>query len=221
MASINEFIAQVKSEGLARDNRFLVSITPPAALIAESPDTKLRLYCQSVQMPGLNFTSNPVLTYGEQREVIYNRQYEPINIEFLADGKMELKRFFDTWQQLIIDPVTRMVNYYENYIGTIEISQLTSSDNEDESYAVRLFEAFPKVVSPISYTSGSKEVTKLQVSFEFKYWMPLQVQSSQESSIGITNLGSPAFGNLAGGIPGISQNIVGSALDWGYNELDA
>lgn len=221
MASINEFISQVKSEGLARDNRYLVTITPPASLVGGSPDVKLRLLCQSVNMPGLNFVSNPVLTYGEQREVIYNRQFEPINMEWILDTRMDIKRFWDDWQQLMIHPVSRMVSYYQDYIGTIEIDQLDSSDEEKPRYAVRLYEAYPKTVAPIAYSAGSKEITKLSVTIEYKYWLPLNVESGSgiESTIPEFNPGSPSYQNLLGG--GISSfNVAGTSLDWPYMELD-
>lgn len=219
MTSINEFIAQVKSEGLARDNRYLVTITPPQSLVGGSPDVKLRLLCQSVSIPGMNFVSNPVLTYGEQREVIYNRQFEPITMEWLLDSRMDIKRFWDQWQQLMIHPVSRMVSYYQDYIGTIEISQLDISNEEKEKYAVRLYEAYPKTVSPISYSAGSKDVTKLSVVIEYKYWMPLEVVSGSEYEIPDFNSGSPSFQSLLGG--GIqSFNVANTSLDWPYMEID-
>jgi len=221
MASINEFISQVKAEGLARDNRYLVTITPPQSMVGGAPDTKLRLLCQGVSMPGLNFVSNPVLTYGEQREVIYNRQYDPITMEWILDNRMDIKRFWDQWQQLIINPVSRMITYYQDYVGTIEIDQLDASDQEKPKYAVRLYEAYPKTVAPISYSAGSKEITKLSVTIEYKYWIPLVVDSGdgQEATIPDFNMGSPSFQNLLdGGIT--SFNVAGTSLDWPLMELD-
>lgn len=220
MTSINEFIAQVKSEGLARDNRYLVTVTPPQSLIGDTPDVKLRLFCQSVSMPGLNFVSNPVLTYGEQREVIYNRQFEAVNMEWILDSRMDIKRFWDSWQQIIIHPVSRMVNYYSDYIGTIEIEQLGIDDSESSKYAVRLYEAYPKTVAPISFSAGSKDVTKLSVTIEYKYWMPLDVASQSEaSSIPEFNPGSPSFGALRNG--GIASfNVSNTFLDWPYEDID-
>lgn len=221
MASINEFISQVKSEGLARDNRFLVEITPPQAIFNNGVARKLSLYCQNVSLPGMNFASNPVTTYGEQREVIYNRQFEPLSMEFLGDNPMNIKKFFDSWQQLIIDPVTRLVSYYQDYIGTIEISQIDVSDEERPTYKVRLFEAFPKTVSPVNYTSASKDVTKVQVSFEYKYWVPVEVatDAGNVSVVRDTLLaGSPAVQNLDN-----MRSLVrktGGSIDFPYMELD-
>lgn len=222
MASINEFISQVKSEGLARDNRFLVEITPPQALFNNGVARKLSLYCQNVSLPGLNFASNPVTTYGEQREVIYNRQFEPLNMEFLGDNPMRIKKFFDQWQQLIIDPVTRLVSYYQDYIGTVEISQIDVSDEERATYKVRLFEAFPKTVSPMNYTASSKDVSKVQVSFEYKYWTPVETGTDSGAVDVVTDNylynGAPALQNLDNMRSLV--NRTGGSIDFPYMELD-
>jgi hypothetical protein len=202
MAEISEFISLVKKEGLARTNRFVVYITPPPKLIALVNQAKLRYYCDSASMPGMNFLSNPVMTYGEQREVIYNRSFEPVNLEFIMDADMSIKRFFDAWQNAIIDPRTRMLSYYETYVGTIEIYQLDNEGKETMRYAVRLNEAFPKSVAPISYSYNNKDITKLSVSIEYKFWIPLQT--------GKVGAGQSAVPPKSGGLSGQNSQDVPS-----------
>ena len=70
MAEIDQFLALVRKEGLARNNRFIVYITPPPSLLGKYPYEKLKFYCDTASLPGMNFLSNPVQTYGEQREVV-------------------------------------------------------------------------------------------------------------------------------------------------------
>lgn len=198
MAEINEFISLVRTEGLARSNRFIVYIYPPFSMTSQSFDTKLSFYCESVSLPGMNLLTNPVTTYGEQREVVYNRSYEPVNLEFMLDQNMDIKRYFDDWQNKIIHPVSRMVNYYQNYIGTIEIYQLGSEGNEQTKYAVRLHEAYPKSIAPISYNYDAKGISKLSVSIEYKYWVPLAPQKSiggDEQQVADYEEGGPGIGS--------------------------
>lgn len=210
MATINEFIALVKGEGLARSNRYQVIITPPASIMTDSPNRKLSFYCDSVTMPGMNLLSNPTSTYGEQREVVYNRSFEPINLEFIMDQEMEIKKFFDEWQARIINPVSRMVGYYQDYIGRIEIQQLDFSENESPKYAMKLYEAFPKSVAAISFSSGSKDVTKLSVSIEYKYWRQLTIdkqEAPRPSPVPMNNVGSGvSSANLSSRLSG--QNVL-------------
>lgn len=172
MATLNEFISILKGDGLAREYRFEVVITPPLSVSSKVGSTeKLVLYCQSASMPGINFLSNPVLTFGESREVIYNRTFEPVELEFMVNSHMEAKTYFDAWTDTIIDPVTRLSAYYNDYVGTIDISQLLYSiDGKEARYTVRLYEAFPKAIQPIQYSYSSKETTKLRVTIQYKYW---------------------------------------------------
>jgi hypothetical protein len=172
MATLNEFISRIKGDGLAREYRFEVLITPPLSVSSKIGTTeKLVFYCQSATMPGINFLSNPVLTFGESREVIYNRTFEPVELEFLVNSQMEAKTYFDQWSNVIIDPVTRLSGYYNDYVGTIDISQLLYQVGGKETrYTVRLYEAFPKAIQAIQYSASSKELTKLRVSIQYKYW---------------------------------------------------
>lgn len=171
MANINDFIALMRDDGLARENRFEVVITPPRILNATNSEfEKLLFYCQSATLPGINFMSQAVYTFGEAREVIYNRSFDPVELEFLVDDKMEIKWFFDRWTENIIDPITRMANYYNDYTTTIEISQLDFSKNEEVKYTVALHEAYVKTLSPIQYNATSKDVTKLRATIQYKYW---------------------------------------------------
>jgi hypothetical protein len=209
MAEIDRFIAIIRKEGLARNSRFVVYITPPIRLMSKYPDEKLRFFCDTASLPGLNFLSNPIQTYGEQREVVYNRSFEPVNLEFMLDTRMEIKKFFDDWQALIIDPVSRIVSYYEEYIGTIEIYQLDSSNGETTRYVARLHEAFPKSVAAISYTSSGKDISKLSVSIEYKYWTPLAVADRA------TEVSSSVSRNFEGGA-GVQMNPAAVQLDGQY-----
>ena len=56
--------------------------------------------------------------------------------------RYERKRYFEVWQRLSYDNVTWSMQYYENYIGAVQIFQLDEEDNI--MYGVELVEAFPK-----------------------------------------------------------------------------
>lgn len=218
MASLDSFIAEVKTGGLARDNKFLVLITPPLSLFPDTPKDKLRLFCQSASLPGITFMSNPVLTFGEQREVIYNRQFEPINLEFLLDQKMEIKRYFDTWQNYIVNPISRVVNYYERYIGTVEIYQLDGSEQENYKYGIRLYEAFPKIVSNVTYSAASRDVAKINISIEYKYWLPIDVPGNSAETFDVPDR-SFTVGNASQGLSNIAGDIIDN-FDFPLGEIE-
>ena len=43
--------------------------------------------------------------------------------------------------------------------------------DDNEQYHVKLFECYPKSVSPIQMDYGSKDIMKVQVSFNYRYWV--------------------------------------------------
>lgn len=171
MASINNFISRIKNDGLSRENKFEVLITPPRIMRMSTEEfSKILFYCQSASLPGISYMSQPVYTFGEAREVIYNRSFDPVDLEFIVDESMQIKWFFDKWSANIIDPITRMSNYYNDYVATVDISQVDGTDKEQIKYTVRLHEAYIKAIQAIQYNSSSKEVTKLRVTLEYKFW---------------------------------------------------
>lgn len=163
-ATLNQFISKMKTDGAARQNRFTVLISNPAT----SLNTELvQLYCEQASLPSVSFASQPVRTYGEQREVVYDRTFEAITLTFIVDRQFKVKEFFDDWSNLVIDPTTRLAGYYEDYAKDMKIIVQDTKDNN--TYETELFEAYPKTISAITLDHNSKDIAKLQVTFSYKY----------------------------------------------------
>jgi len=166
--AINEFIAQVRGSGMMRQNRFAVLLTPPVSILPENLKHVL-LFCDSVQLPGTNFSTVQNRTYGEFREVPYEKLYDPCSLTFYVDGDLKVKQLFDRWTNQIQDPITRNFNYYSNY--TSDLVKIFVEDlNNKPKYIVGLYEVYPKTVSQVQMGYDQKDVMKLSVSFAYKYW---------------------------------------------------
>lgn len=171
---IQEFISQVKAGGLARANRFAVVFAPPQKIVPATL-SKILLFCDSVQLPGQNFSTTQNRTFGEFREVPYERIYDNITLSFYVDKEMRVKRLFDDWQNIIANPTTRTYGYYDDYVCpvmTIEVQ-----DIEDKTrYSVSLHECYPKTVNAIQLDHNSKDIMKLSVGMQYKYWTATRVE---------------------------------------------
>lgn len=173
MANLEQFISTVKN-GMQMSYNFDVQFTGPAA--SEARD--LSLLCEEVTVPGMSLATNPVFTYGEPREVVYNRVFEPANFTFLVDINSTALTFFRSWIDKIINPNTRIVSYYNNYIGTVSIKHLnngrliTAGNNADkqETYEVVLREAFPKAIQSYTLSNNTKDILRYSVTMNYKYW---------------------------------------------------
>lgn len=172
MSTLNEFIATIAADGLMTTNRYRVEFSVPAAVntpVQRGRLAAVQMYCDSVTLPGMSISTQQARSYGEFREMPYDRLFDNINLTFYVDNSMDTKRLFDDWINSIQDPATRQFNYYNEYITDITI--YVEDKDENEQYRVKLFECYPKSISPIQMDYSSKDIMKLQVSINYRYWL--------------------------------------------------
>ena len=195
MTQLDKFIAGVKVGGIARTNRYSVILTPPESLPVAGSNNGLQLillFCDQVQVPGLNISTNQNRTFGEFREVPYEKLYGDVQLSFYVDNNLSVKRLFDDWMGLIQNPYTRTFNYYKNYTTSMSIN---IEDVEDRKrYEVKLFECYPKTISAIQMDYASKDIMKLQVTMQYKYWKTENFEVSDPSQSGAQKLIQTAGG---------------------------
>lgn len=183
MASLNQFIANIKSEGLMRNSRFAVTFSPPRSMQGGGAATDLRkvlLYCDNVNLPGITLETTQAKTFGEYREVPFNKLFDNINMSFYVDNSMHVKRLFDSWMGAIQNPQTRTFNYYRDYTTDITIDVFDVADKS--RYQVVLYQCYPKTLNPITLDYGDKEVMKMTVSMNYKYWISSSVTMQKNAS---------------------------------------
>ena len=220
---IKDFISQIKTGALARNNRFAVVLTPPAA-INPGKLQKILLFCDSVQLPGLNYSTVQNRTFGEFRETPYEKLYDALNMSFYVDNDLEVKRFFDDWMNTIQDPTTRTFNYYNNYTTkmTIEVQDL----NDKTRYELKLYECYPKNIGVIQLDNSSKDIMKLQVTMQYKYWESDNYSVLADNQKISTNLIDAFRKNFTGFQESIGQTLgeaanfaTGAVVTYGVTKL--
>lgn len=213
MASLNEFLSNIKGEGLMRTSRFSVLLTPPASVSfgATNDLRKVLLYCDQVNLPGMSFATAEAKTYGEIREMPYQRLFEPIQLSFYVDNSMNVKKLFDSWLSAVIDPTTRQINYYRDYISDITIDVFDVKDRS--RYQVTAYQCYPKSVSGIQMDYAGKDVMKISVTMVFKYWESMA--TTQYAVPGQNTLSDPTkipdtyftnFNSFQSGVQGSFEN---------------
>lgn len=201
---LSDFISEIKNSGLAVTNRFFVSIGAEKAS-SGTMTRRVGLFCESASIPGKNILTTPARTYGEIRETPYEVTYEPMNLVFYVDRDFQVKEYFDTWQSGIFSDVARFQNYYKEYAKDVTIYVYNKEENA--AFAIKLYEAYPKVVQAINLDNNSKDIAKLTVTLQYRYWRKEQLG-------GVT---TPAANGSGKGVAGALQNELG--LD-GFGSLD-
>lgn len=175
MAKLQDFISQVKHNGLARTNRYSI-ILPNILGINEA--RLIGMYCDQLQLPSSNVSTQPNRTWGETREAPTEKLYENITLSVYCDTSMIVKSYFDTWIDKIQNPDTRAFNYYKSYIEDVVINVETVKEDGASVYGVKLYECYPKSIGAVTMDYSSNNVMKLSVTLTYKYWRNLNYSSS-------------------------------------------
>ena len=210
--TINRFIAQMnQGEGVARPTRYLVVIHPPQGdktgtnhhadefsdMTAgrndlESGEMKrnIGMMCNKVTLPSRDITTQPHQMYGLAREMPYGyTTMGKIECTFYGDKFLRQRMFFENWQKKIIDIDTHHMNWYDNYVGTMDIYQLGSfsaeQDRDRTTYAVRLFEVYPQTIGSLDYSYGATDqAVNIPITLNFRTWKNLTIDQVNGATVG-------------------------------------
>lgn len=176
MSNLTDFIGEIKTQGLMRTANYSVEISPPMKLRGSKNLERIQLFCDSINIPGVNIASIANRSYGETREAPYEKQYGTITLTFFVDTAMETKKFFDSWIDSIQNPFTRNFEYYNNYATNLTIN--VEDIRLDTQYSIVVSECYPKSIVPIQIGYASTDVMKLEVEFNYKYWQAFDPKES-------------------------------------------
>lgn len=178
---LNDFISKVKLTGLARTNRYRVSIATPTLMINTINTGRLiTLFCESTTLPGQVIATSEQRIDGETREFYYKKLYNNVSMSFYIDNNFEVKRFFDIWTNSILNTKNKIVSYYKDYIApTINIDVLPV-ESDIATYSMTLYEAYPNNVYPIKLSADSREVAMIGVNFTYKYYITSHANPTQQ-----------------------------------------
>lgn len=229
--TINRFIAEInQGEGVARPTRYLVVIQPPQKLLTNEYDDNyftgtsdnndmesatmkrnVGMMCNKVTLPNRDVNTVDHRLYGPARQMPYAYSYSgQIECTFYGDKFLRQRTFFENWQKKIFSNVTHHMDFYDNYVGTMDIYQLGSfsaeQDRDRTTYAVRLYEVYPQTVGSIDYSYGATDsAVNVPITLNFRTWKNLTIDQIDGATVGQafgdvpTIKPSPEFG-LFGGI---------------------
>ena len=167
-----------KIGGFAKGNRYNVTFVGLPAGLSTAVNANLSFLCESVSLPTKGIASTAQDIYGPPREIPYRETFTEAALSFIVDDAFTIKRFFDAWQERIINPETGNVNYWTNFVATINITRLSNDasgfETATDKYKIELREAYPSAVGEIALGhSQGTDILKLSVTFKYRKWMSL------------------------------------------------
>ena len=152
----------------------------------------VEMMCNKVTMPARDINTKTVLHYGPRREIPYAYSFNgQIGCTFYGDKFLRQRDFFEKWQTMIFDENSHHMNYYDTYIGTIDIYQLGSfsaaEDRDRITYAVRLYECYTETIGSLEYDYGATDQpVQVPISFKYRRWENLLSDGISKATIGKT-----------------------------------
>ena len=136
-----------------------------------SDGRQLNLHCNSVSLPGHDLQAQD-MQHGSApgRQMVTSHDYQgTIAATFYLDSHLRERHYFEKWQKMAVSTTTHKANYYNDYIGSMEIYQLDV--NNEVTYGIKATEVYPSTIGGIEYSYDSaNQVATQAVSFEYRQW---------------------------------------------------
>ena len=174
---------------------------------------RVRAFCSEISMPNWDTTIKEV-RHGNAppRKHVIDFSSADITATFYADKFLRERSYFELWQQAAFSTKSFNKNYYDNYVSDMNIFQLgqyaSRQERDDVTYAVKIFDCYPKEIGAVSYTHANNNVQTFTVTFTFRYWVNYFIDKAGKIELGQAEFGSPEvkragglFGGLLGRLP--------------------
>jgi len=184
--TIEEAISRLGGSELATPNRYWVAFTLPkgvgddngdgVAWMAQHPIpfTKevgdIGFMCNQMSFPGRSFMTVDSRHVGTPFRLPYSSQYTDVNFTFHLSTDLRERKYFEIWQQMIVNVAMNSMNFYEEYVSKVHLMQL---DKEGKvTYQNTLIEAYPISIDDMNYSFASRdEVSTCSVTMAYRHWI--------------------------------------------------
>ena len=83
---------------------------------------ELNLMCTATALPGRQIMSTDYAIGTVNRKIANGFATTDLQLSFLVANSHKIRRYFEAWQALAHDPVTKEIGYYEDYTKDVSIS---------------------------------------------------------------------------------------------------
>lgn len=195
--------------GVMRPNKYLLRFTLPDGVNggAAFVDTRVRkgnlqlqeayyngigsinIKCHTANFPQRNLITSERAQNSSSFRVPYSQAYDPVTFSFYADQDADTRRYFDLWQNTVINVRSNTLNFYNEFTSNIEMWNL--NDLDEPTYGVRLEEAYPIAVGAMDIAYGNSGTFQtVTATLQYRRWVQIGSRADrQRAGNQGTNLG--------------------------------
>lgn len=172
---------------------------------------RVRAFCSAIAMPDRDIQTKEIRHHGPAYKIAFDHKSADIQATFYCDKFLRERSYFELWQSAIYSNQSNNYNFYDNYVSDVNIYQLgqfaSRNERDDITYAIQLYDVFPKIIGPVEYNYEANAVQTFTVTFTFRYWINYFLDKSGEIGVG-----NPAFRDVTvksgyGAFGGILNNL--------------
>ena len=167
-----------RSAGFYLPNRYEVNLNLPSSLrggrvlssVTRNTDTvkRVSMSAKTANLPGRSLvTITNENIYGPTHDIATGQTYGDLSITFYMGEDFGERYFFEDWQKLTFNHDTFDLNYYKEYIGSIEIFALNKQD--DRIFGLEIQECYPDSIDGTDVSADSVTApAELTVGFKYR-----------------------------------------------------
>ena len=167
MASIDDFIANIGSQGLTQANRYELRLTPPNIGYLPSETNFLKFRIPSISLPGKSISTTETKIYGPIRMAPYTTTYDQLTFSVYLSENLYERDWFENWFHQVIDFNTHKISYYNDYVAPMA-EFLTIDKRGKEVHKVRFENLFPITIGPVEYAYANEEPAQCQITMFYR-----------------------------------------------------
>ena len=149
---------------------------------------QINLFCSSIEMPGHDLQTQQI-QHGSApvRDMVTSHAFEGmITASFYLSEDLKERHFFEQWQRMAVNVDSHKANFYDDYIGSMEIFQLSNGldsglpfptiidkiiDVDMAEYGIIASEVYPATISGIEYGyERGNQIATMAVGFNYREW---------------------------------------------------
>ena len=175
-----------KSRGFASANQFLVELPP----VGGYNTNDLNILCTNVNLPGRQIMTQERLIGIKARKMPNGFASDDIILTFHVMNDYSIRKYFEAWQNKVINQDTFEIGYENNFTEQVRIKQLRKGmafdfpidkifglnldldirTRESVVYTCILKDAFPTTMNTIEFSDEQDGLVKLNVQLSYTNW---------------------------------------------------
>lgn len=130
----------------------------------------LSLQCENAELPGVSLLTQEAKVYGPIYKVPYQKQYNDMTLNFIATNDFYERKLFDKWIECIMPNDTNNLRFPKSEKGgyMTDITVIQFDEFIKQIYAVKLIDAFPISVAPMTLSWSDDSFHRVSVQFAYQ-----------------------------------------------------